>query len=651
MHIEEPVTLFLVIMTIILVMPILSERVRLPGIVGIIIGGMLIGPYGFKLISVDGRMVFLSTIGLIYLMFSAGLEVDFHTFMRVRKKAAIFGLLTFLFPQLMGMGLGWLIGLPWLGIVLLGSAFASHTLLAFPLLNRFGVTRNEAVAITVGATVLTDIGAFIILAIVMGADQGQLELGYFLKLAVLLVIFTLAIFLVLPRLGKAFFKRYSGRAAEFQFVIVLLFTAALGAKLIGVHEVVGAFLAGLAINATLPRHSPVTGHVLFIGESFFIPVFLLYSGMITDPLTVVRDPQAVWVALGVLVVAYLSKFLAAFLTARIFHYKKAEFWTAFGLSHAQAAVTIPTLVIGQQLGLFDSTLFNGAILMILFTSITSPLLVNKFAPKLQNGHEDVTDLPIFHRILVPIANPATQEHLLSLASMLAKSGSGEMLAANVVLQGNGQEQLMRQQKELLERVPELLGDPEAACELVPRLSNSYAQGILQISQEREVSLILMGWRGKPSLKTSILGTVLDEVIWGSDTPVMVGKLCHPLNGMQRVQLLLPSKAIAPSVMRRILSVNLAIAGSLNVPLSILADGSYLNQIQDILAVEKGEVLVELKEMIGALKPTQLEKDAESDLLVIPGYGSRKRFLANIGNLPERIADSFSGNLVILHFDR
>lgn len=651
MQIEEPVTLFLVIMTIILVMPILSERVRLPGIVGIIIGGMLIGPYGFKLISVDDRMVFLSTIGLIYLMFSAGLEVDFHTFMRVRKKAAIFGLLTFLFPQLMGMGLGWLIGLPWLGMVLLGSAFASHTLLAFPLLNRFGVTRNEAVAITVGATVLTDIGAFIILAIVMGADQGQLELGYFLKLAVLLVIFTLAIFLVLPRLGKAFFKRYSGRAAEFQFVIVLLFTAALGAKLIGVHEVVGAFLAGLAINATLPRHSPVTGHVLFIGESFFIPVFLLYSGMITDPLTVVRDPQAVWVALGVLVVAYLSKFLAAFLTARIFHYKKAEFWTAFGLSHAQAAVTIPTLVIGQQLGLFDSTLFNGAILMILFTSITSPLLVNKFAPKLQNGHEDVTDLPIFHRILVPIANPATQEHLLSLASMLVKSGGGEMLAANVVLQGNSQEQLMRQQKELLERVPELLGDPEAACELVPRLSNSYAQGILQISQEREVSLILMGWRGKPSLKTSILGTVLDEVIWGSDTPVMVGKLCHPLNGMQRVQLLLPSKAVAPSVMRRILSVNLAIAGSLNVPLSILADGSYLNQIQDILADEKGEVLVELKEMIGALKPTQLERDAESDLLVIPGYGSRKRFLANIGNLPERIADSFSGNLVILHFDR
>lgn len=651
MHIEEPVTLFLVIMTIILVMPILSERVRLPGIVGIIIGGMLIGPYGFKLIAVDDRMVFLSTIGLVYLMFSAGLEVDFHTFMRVRRKAAIFGLLTFLFPQLMGMALGWLIGLPWLGMVLLGSAFASHTLLAFPLLNRFGVTRNEAVAITAGATVLTDIGAFIILAIVMGANQGQLELGYFLKLAVMLVIFTLVIFLVLPRVGKAFFQRYSGRAAEFQFVIVVLFLAALGARLIGVHEVVGAFLAGLAINATLPRHSPVTGHVLFIGESFFIPVFLLYSGMITDPLTVVRDPQAVWIALGVLVVAYLSKFLAAFLTGRIFHYTKAEFWTAFGLSHAQAAVTIPTLIIGQQLGLFNSTLFNGAILMILFTSITSPLLVNKFAPKLKNGHEEAGDLPIFHRILVPIANPATQEHLLSLASILAKSGGGEMLAANVVLQGDGQDQMMRQQKELLERVPELLGDPESACELVPRLSNSYAQGILQISQEREVSLILMGWRGKPSLKTSILGTVLDEVIWGSDTPVMIGKLRHPLNGMQRVQLLLPSKAVAPSVLRRILGVNLALAGSLNVPLSILADGSFLDQIRDILADDQGEVTVELKEMIGALKPTHLEKDADSDLLVIPGYGSRKRYLANIGNLPERIADSFSGNLVILHFDR
>src|SRR5512133_803484 len=161
-RLQEPVAFFLLIMSIILITPLLSERVRLPGIIGIILGGMLVGPHGLKLIDAGDRMVFLSTIGLVYLMFSAGLEVDIHQFMRVRGRAVIFGLLTFIFPQLFGMALGWMLGMGWLGSILLGSAFASHTLIAFPILARLGVTRNEAVAVTAGATVMTDIGAFLI---------------------------------------------------------------------------------------------------------------------------------------------------------------------------------------------------------------------------------------------------------------------------------------------------------------------------------------------------------------------------------------------------------------------------------------------------------------------------------------------------------
>lgn len=375
---NEPVAFFLLIMSIILVTPLLSERVKLPGIVGIILGGMLIGPHGLHLIEAGDRMEFLSTIGLVYLMFSAGLEVDINQFMRVRGRAVIFGFFTFLLPQLMGMGLGYILGLEPLGMVLLGSAFASHTLIAFPILTRLGVTRNEAIAVTTGATVLTDIGAFIILAVVLGAKTGGITIGYFAQLFLFLSIFTLLIIFGLPRLGKYFFRRFSGRAIEFQFIIVVLFVAALGAELIGVHEVVGAFLAGLAINATLPRHSPVTGHVLFMGESFFIPLFLLYSGMITDPLSFLDNRKTIIVAIGVTIVAYVSKLIAAFITARIYKYTKSEFWTVYGLSHAQAAVTIPTLVIGLDTGLFDSVLFNAAILMILLTSITSPLLVQRF---------------------------------------------------------------------------------------------------------------------------------------------------------------------------------------------------------------------------------------------------------------------------------
>jgi Kef-type K+ transport system membrane component KefB len=648
---NEPVAFFLLIMSIILVTPLLSERVHLPGIVGIIIGGMLIGPYGFGWIEAGDRMEFLSTIGLVYLMFSAGLEVDINQFIRVRGRALIFGLLTFLMPQLMGMGLGLFLGLGWLGAILLGSAFASHTLIAFPILTRLGVTRNEAIAVTTGATVLTDLGAFLVLAVVLGARSGGLNPAYFLRLFILLIFFSILIFLGLPRLGKYFFQRFSTRAIEFQFVVVVLFVAALGAELIGVHEVIGAFMAGLAINATLPRHSPVTGHVLFIGESFFIPLFLLYSGMITNPRSFLESRQTILVALGVTLVAYVSKFIAAWITARLFKYTRKEFWTVYGLSHAQAAVTIPTLVIGLETGLFDATIFDAAIMMILLTSITSPLLVQRFAPDLPVSTRDEAPSPLFSRILVPVIDPRSQERLLGLASLLAKVNNGKTIALNVVKAGKSPDKEFAVHRDLLGRTPEILNDPQSQIELIPRLAETHAKGILYTSQEQNASIILMGWRGKRTLRESLLGTVLDEVIWGSDTAVMVAKLSVPLNGTQRVVFLLPPKTVPQIGLGRMLEVNVTLAKALNVPLLIRADRSYLPTLPSLLSALNSDHPLELENLQEQLKPPMLEQESISSFIVVPGFGSRKRVADTLGNLPEQLAAAFEGNLAILHFDK
>ncbi|MEO8354331.1 MAG: cation:proton antiporter [Chloroflexota bacterium] len=647
---DKPVGFFLLIMTIILITPLLSERIRLPGIIGIIIGGMLIGPHGFGLLEAGDRMEFLSTIGLVYLMFSAGLEVDIHQFIRVRGRAAVFGLFTFLLPQLMGMGLGYILGLEPLGMILLGSAFASHTLIAFPILTRLGVTRNEAIAVTTGATVLTDIGAFIVLAVVLGAKSGGLSLGYFVQLFVLLSVFTALIIIGLPRLANYFFQRFSGRAIEFQFIIVVLFVAAFGAELIGVHEVVGAFLAGLAINATLPRHSPVTGHVLFIGESFFIPIFLLYSGMITDPLSFLENRETVIVAVGVTIVAYVSKLIAAFIIARIYKYTRSEFWTVYGLSHAQAAVTIPTLVIGLQTGLFDSVIFNAAILMILLTSITSPLIVQRFGAGLQTASEDEKPSPLFGRILVPVTDPKSQEQLLGLAALLAKVNGGKVIAVSVAKDLGEHENTLGLHRELLARVHDVMGDPDSKIELIPRLAATYAQGILHTAFERNASLIMMGWRGKRTLRESMLGTVLDEVVWGSDTPVMVGKLPIPLNGTQRIVFVLPHKAVPHVVLNRMFEANLLLAKTLNVPLVLLADPSYLQSIDSLLAIHKTDHPIRVEPLKDQLKSSSLDQESISSFIVVPGFGSRKRVADTLGNLPEQLAANFDGNLAILHFD-
>jgi Kef-type K+ transport system membrane component KefB/nucleotide-binding universal stress UspA family protein len=640
-------------MTIILITPLLSERLKLPGIVGIIIGGMLIGPHGFGLMQDGDRIQFLSTIGLVYLMFSAGLEVDINQFMRVRVRALVFGVTTFAFPQVMGMALGYILGLDWLGMILLGSAFASHTLIAFPILTKFGVTRNEAIAVTIGATVLTDIGAFIVLAVVLGAKSGGgFTVGYFVQLLIMLAVFTAVIIFGLPRLGKIIFQKLTGRAVEFQFVIVVLFISAFLAELIGVHEVVGAFIAGLAVNSMLPRHSPVTGHVLFIGESFFIPVFLLYSGLITDPLTFLKSPQTIVVAVGVTIVAYLSKFLAAWITAKIYKYTNSEFWTVYGLSHAQAAVTIPTLVIGLNTGLFDSTLFNAAILMILLTSITSPLIVQRFAPDLQTDAADDKPLPLFGRVLVPVSELKQSEGLITLASLLAHASHGKLLAVSVAKDmGPNKDSNLHEHTDLLGRITESLNDPETEIELIPRMAASHAQGILHTAQEKNATLIIMGWRGKRTLRENVLGSVLDEVIWGSDTPVMIGKLELPLNSMQRVVFLVPAKTVPPIVLRRMLQANIVFAKALNVPLIVRADLSYMQTFEALIAATSVDHPIELEILKGHLNPEKLEHEAVSSFIVIPGFGSRKRVADTLGNIPEQLAKSFDGNLAVLHFDK
>lgn len=646
---NDPIAIFLVIMAVILLAPLLFERLRLPGIVGVILIGMLIGPNVLNLLAIDNRIEFLSEVGLVYLMFNAGLEVDIHQFSRVGWRAAVFGGLTFLFPMAFGMGLGFLLGMGWLGAILLGSAFSSHTLIAFPILARLGVTRNEAVSVTAGATVLTDIGAFIVLAVVLGVQGGSLSLGYFLRLFLLLGIFAVLVLFGLPRLSKWIFQHLRGRSVEFQFILFILFVSAVLAQVVGVHAVVGAFLAGLAINAALPHHSPVVGRVLFVGESFFIPAFLLSSGMMTDPTAFLSGPRTLLVAAGVTLVAYLSKFVAAWVTGRLFHYSRDELGAAYGLSHAQAAVTIPTLVIGMQIGLFDETLFNAAILMILLTSISSPLMVQHFGPRLRNHRDTPEPEPLFSRILVPIVNPNTQQHLIGLGAILARSQQGKLLALHVAIESHGRVEQLNQQRELLERVAETLSDPEVELELIRRVDESAAHGIIHSAIEHNATLILMGWRGHSTIRESAMGTVLDEVIWESDLPVLVGRITTPLNSIRRVVMALPSESLSPGAVRRTLDVVLAIANALNVPLLVLTDPCYKKKVEELIEDVEGASEGSLQAVKGNLVSNILNNTTPQDLIVLPSIGSRKRFESSLGELPERLAAVHTGSVMVLHY--
>jgi nucleotide-binding universal stress UspA family protein len=475
---HEPVAIFLTIMAVILVTPLLSEWLHLPDIAGLIMGGLLVGPHGLNLLSASRTIELLSTVGLIYLMFSAGLEIDLYQFNQVKNKPLVFGAMTFAIPEISGVFLGRAIGLDWLGAVLLGSVYASHTLVAFPILSRLGILKNEAVSVTVGATVMTDISALLVLAIIAGtAAQPGATFVPILALVAGMAGYTLLILLGLPRLGKAFFKRFTGRVVEFQFVLVVVFVAALLAEQIGMHAIVGAFLAGLAINSTLPPRSRVI-------------------------------------------------------------------------------VNVAQEVQGRVHGLDD-------------------------------------------------------------------------------------------QRKLMDA--EILNDPETEIHPIRRVDSSPAQGILRAAIENEITLIVMGWRGKPTFRQSIFGTLLDEVVWDSQVPVLVGRLNTPINAMQRIALVIPPDGFSNELADRTLDVALAIAGAINVPLLLLAAGRNLPILQRKIVELETEHPYSIEALGKNLVAEAVARLQNDDLIVATAIGSPGRFRSSLGYIPEQLAAAKEGSIVVIHY--
>ena len=643
----EPVAVFLTIMAVILITPLFSERIHLPDIVGLIIGGMLVGPYGLNLLSTGRTIVLLSTVGLIYLMFTAGMEVDLQQFNKVKSKSFIFGLLTYSIPQVSGIFLGRYLGLDMPAAILLGSIYASHTLVAFPIVRSLGIQRNEAVSVTVGATVFTDVAALLVLAVVVGSQSNPNTSSEVLRLLLLMSGYTVVILFGMPRIGKWFFRRFTGQSVEFQFVLVALFVAALFAEWIGMHAIVGAFMAGLAINSTLPSRSRVASQVLFIGEAFFIPIFLMYIGMVINPRVFIISRQTLLTGLALTIAVYITKYIAAWVTAHLFHYSRDERFTIWGLSQAQAAATLATILVGVDAGILPQFVFNGSILMILFTTITSSILVQRFGSRLQMEETVTVRKPLFSKILVSIANPKTQEYLITLASILARTANGILYPLHVALEVQGRVQGLPHQQRLLEA--EVLRSLDIDIRPINRIDSSPAKGILRVAIEQEISMIVMGWRGKPNFRQSIFGTVLDEVVWQAQVPVLVGRMNIPINAIQQIVLVVPRNSLMEGLMDKTIDVATAIAQAVNAPLLALAAEPY----QEVLDSHFKALADSFPYRIECLGDNVMEdvvsKVGLEDMIVITTMGAPSRFRSSLGDVPEQLADTTQLSIVVIHY--
>jgi Kef-type K+ transport system membrane component KefB/mannitol/fructose-specific phosphotransferase system IIA component (Ntr-type) len=541
--ITDPVLIFALAMVIFLLAPLLFERLRVPGLVGLIFAGALVGPNGLELLARGNTIVLLGTVGLLYLMFMVGLELDLNEFDRHRKHSLIFGFLSFALPQVTGTALCLALGYSVPAAVLLGAMFASHTLIAFPIASRLGIVKSGAVTTVLGATLLTDLLALLVLAVVTGSRQGPTGVSFWATLLGSLSVYTFLVVWGAPRVARWFFRRLrSDGTNEFVFTLAIAFVIAYAAHVIHIEPIIGALMAGFALNRLVPEQSALMNRLKFVANAIFVPFFLLSVGMLVD-IRAFAD-RAAWLVILSLVGAILvSKAAAAKVTQRFFGFTAAEGWVMFGLSVSHAAATMAITLVGYEIGLFDETVVNAVVVIILVTCVAGPWVVERFGREVALSEEQRPYQPSTapERILIPIANPATEESLIDLAIMLRGPTSDEPLHPLTVVpeQGDLTEAQVAEAERMLSHA--VIHASGAAVPVVPltRVDQNVAAGIVRGIAETRSTTVVIGWDGGRSTVGEIFGSVLDQLLGQTKQMVVVAKLGHPLNVTKRLVVVMP----------------------------------------------------------------------------------------------------------------
>ncbi len=505
---KNPVLVFSLILLIILLSPILLRRLNIPGIIGLIISGVIIGPYGLNILEKNSAIDLFSTIGLLYIMFIAGLELDLNEFKANRNKSLLFGLLTFIIPLAIGFPVcHYLLHYDFNASFLTASMFATHTLVAYPIVSKLGVSKNQAVAVTVGGTILTDTAVLIILAVILGNKQGNLGQEFWIKLGISLTIFSAIMFLIIPRIAKWFFRKLeSEKHSHYIFVLAVVFFGAFLAEVAGVEAIIGAFVAGLALNKLIPHSSALMNRIEFIGNSLFIPFFLISVGMLVNVRVLLSGPTALIVAGALTVVALSGKWLAALFTQLVFRYSGAQRQLIFGLSGAHAAATLAVILVGYKEKILDENILNGTIILILITCIVASFATERAAKKIiVQTDDDVSDLMRVNgfdneHILLPIANIDRIEKLLEFTIFIKDKKSVNPISILSVVSNNDEAEVnILKTRNKLEEFVRQASASETKVNVITTIDHNPASGIARISREIMADIILLGWPRKVGL--------------------------------------------------------------------------------------------------------------------------------------------------------
>jgi Kef-type K+ transport system membrane component KefB len=640
---EHPALIFIVLFFVILVAPIAVERFGVPGLIGLIIAGIIVGPHVTGLLEREGAIRLLGDAGLLYLMFLVGLDLDRESFAEHRRSSLIFTATTFTIPMVLVTLSGRWMGLSLIGALIVASAFTSHTPITYPLVQRFGLARNPAIIATLGATLLATVGALLVFSVIAAAAGGDPSAIFWIVLAGSLGIFLYATMRGLPRMTRWFFSGLGqDRIVRFVYVLVVLFGTAAIAEIMGIQAIVGAFLAGLGIQRYVPTGGLLRERVDFLGSALLVPIFLVSTGMLVDPVALVTNPRRLLLGIGLTVAALGAKAVAAAIAAKILDYSRPELGLMTSLSVGQAAGALAVVLVAVELDLVQERALDAVILVILLTCLAASFIGTRYVGDVPRpGRKRPT---LGQTVVVPVANPHTAGPLMNIAGLIAGSDAGKVLAVSVLGFDADRDQV-DEKREQTERAEEAALARGAEAGTLVRIDSTPTEGVLHTVVENDATCLVLGWKGHANARENFFGGIIDAVLRQVRVPALVCRTGQDEH-VGRVILVVTRSDLTPTG-RLDLDLSMEIAGRIareaDVALHVIAQAEDRRLRETYEANERATFEVDDR------RPTDFlpDRNEPGDVIVIGTPPTRP----GIGHDAARVARAVPGRTVIVTVPR
>lgn len=660
--IEDPLLKFLIELIIILCIPLLLNKIKVPHLLGLIIAGAVIGPNGFNVLARDSSVVVTGTTGLLYIMFLAGLEIDMGDFKKNKWKSITFSIYTFIVPFVLGLiGGYYVLHFSILTTVLFASLFSSHTLIVYPMISKLGIAKKLAVNITVGGTMITDVLSLVVLAVVVGMSQGEVGTSFWVKLSVSMIVFALIVLLVFPIIARWFFKNVEDKISQYIFVIVMIYLAALLAELAGIEAIIGAFFAGLALNRLIPHTSSLMNRVEFVGNAIFIPFFLISVGMLIDFNAFIQSWETLGVASIMLIASIGGKYVAAILTKKTFSLTNDEGTLIFGMSAASAAATLASVMVGYNIILFENEagepvrllnehVLNGSILLILVSCTISSFVSMASAQRIADSDKEETVAGTSHeneKILLALNHENTVEKIVNLGLLIKTQTNKDSLFAVNIINEDKSESSSKNAEKLLGEAVNMAAGADVKINPITRHDNDVVLGISNVVKEQNITDLIIGLEEEKGFSSSFTYNLYNGYLRNKEINVIIYHAVQPVATIKKYAVLIPANAEhEPGFFHSLLRV-WNIGKNSGAIMSFYANDKTTEILKSIIKKANIEAVFNTVTTWQEAQETACNLQQDEGLIVLMADRGMNSYISQMQNVPEILNKNLNNNNYIL----